>query len=51
MTAIENDFGGNEYCMRCLKDIKFSDFRDKVALNKYRLTNLCQSCQDILEEE
>ena len=33
-------------CVQCEKEIKKSDFKDRLAKKEYSISGLCQSCQD-----
>ena len=33
-------------CVFCKKEIKFSDFRDKLSRQEYEISGMCQACQD-----
>ena len=34
-------------CPICAKPIKLTDFRDPISANEYKISGLCQACQDI----
>lgn len=43
-------FGKKYYCSFCGKEIK--GFRDRLSAKEFRVSNLCQKCQDkVFEEE
>ena len=33
-------------CPFCNKEIKWEDFRNEISRREYRISGLCQSCQD-----
>ena len=33
-------------CVFCHKPIKMEDFRDALSIKEYRISGLCQKCQD-----
>jgi len=39
-------------CPICLQDINMRDFKDNLSVKEYRISGLCQNCQDkIFAEE
>jgi hypothetical protein len=39
-------------CPMCMKDINMRDFKDNLSVKEYRISGLCQNCQDkIFAEE
>jgi len=51
VSEIESDFGTQEYCSRCLEDIRVEDFRDKNERDVFRIWGFCSECQQILTRE
>lgn len=41
------------FCVGCGKEIKgFNDFKDRQSLQEFRISGLCQKCQDeVFKEE
>ena len=33
-------------CPLCTKDIKMEDFKDKISKVEYKISGICQKCQD-----
>ena len=33
-------------CPLCVKDIKMEDFKDKISKVEYKISGICQKCQD-----
>ena len=42
----EIDAVEKKICPFCGKPINFEDFRDEESLREYRISGLCQKCQD-----
>lgn len=40
------DLRDNGKCPFCKKPVNLDDFRDEQSLREYRISGLCQSCQD-----
>ena len=36
----------SQVCAICKQDVKFEDFRDELSIREYRISRLCQNCQD-----
>lgn len=36
----------NGVCPFCKKPVDINEFRDELSLREYRISGLCQSCQD-----
>jgi hypothetical protein len=41
----------NKKCPLCECDIIMSDFRDNLSIREYKISGLCQACQDEIFEE
>jgi len=35
-----------QICVFCKKKVNLSDFRDALSLKEYRISGICQKCQD-----
>ena len=33
-------------CQLCAKDIKMEEFKDKISKVEYKISGICQKCQD-----
>lgn len=33
-------------CPMCNKDINMNDFKDKLSLKEFKISGMCQKCQD-----
>ena len=38
------------FCVKCGGEVKPEDFRDDLSLKEYRISALCQECQDLIFE-
>lgn len=38
------------FCVKCGREVKPEDFRDDLSLKEYRISALCQECQDLIFE-
>lgn len=41
----------NGYCPFCKKPVKMEDFRDHISRAEFKISGLCQTCQDEWFEE
>jgi len=39
--AVEHGF-----CPLCKKPVSIADFRDELSIREYKISGICQSCQD-----
>ena len=45
-TIMDNFTSGK--CTECQKSIRMADFVDRASITEYKISGMCQDCQDII---